>query len=70
MAVRRGAGFCPSCTRRWTRSATFDYVKFPGALSIRFVNEDNALTLSIHGIIDGPRDMIWRCWTESDLIKQ
>ena len=28
------------------------------------------LTLSITRIIDAPRDIVWRCWTEAELLKR
>lgn len=32
--------------------------------------EADDLTLTIARILDAPRDRIWRCWTEPDLLKQ
>jgi uncharacterized protein YndB with AHSA1/START domain len=32
--------------------------------------EDNGLTLILDRLIDAPRPVVWRCWTEADLLKR
>lgn len=34
------------------------------------MSDNTRLTLSIDRIIDAPRDIVWRCWTENALIRQ
>jgi uncharacterized protein YndB with AHSA1/START domain len=32
--------------------------------------EDDGLTLVLECVLDAPRGLVWRCWTDSELLKQ